>query len=232
MILKYTTLVLSAGLILMSCKSNESVNANSGALTNAQDSISYALGVSIGENLKTQGIDDINENMLAQGMRAQLNGDSLFPLEQADGYIRAELQKRKEAKEAEQKQKGIDFLEENRTKEGVQETASGLQYKIITEGEGNFPVPSDQVTVNYEGRLIDGTIFDSSYKRGTPATFGLSQVIPGWTEGLQLLKPGGKIELYIPQELGYGARNAPGGTIPPYSTLIFEVELLEIASKN
>ncbi|MFT4682529.1 MAG: FKBP-type peptidyl-prolyl cis-trans isomerase FkpA [Flavobacteriales bacterium] len=232
MILKYTTLVLSAGLILVGCKSNETVNANSGSLSTPKDSISYALGVSIGENLKTQGIEDIDENMLAQGMRAQLNGDSLFPLDEADIYIRAELEKRKAMQEIEAKQGGIDFLTENESKEGVQVTESGLQYKILTEGEGAYPVAADEVTVNYEGRLVDGTIFDSSYKRGTPATFGLSQVIPGWTEGLQLLQPGGKVELYIPQELGYGSRNAPGGTIPPYSTLIFVVELLEITPTN
>lgn len=119
------------------------------------------------------------------------------------------------------------FLTENADKEGVKTTASGLQYKILTEGTGNIPKPTDQVTVHYRGRLVNGTEFDSSYKRNEPATFPLNGVIPGWTEGLQLIKEGGKAELYIPSELGYGSRGA-GSVIPPNATLIFEVELIKI----
>lgn len=125
------------------------------------------------------------------------------------------------------KERGEAFLRDNATKEGVQSTPSGLQYKIITEGEGTAPVATDIVEVHYRGTLLDGTEFDSSYKRGEPISFPLNGVIPGWTEGLQLIKPGGKIELYIPSELAYGSRGA-GGAIGPDETLIFEVELLGV----
>lgn len=228
MMFKYGAAVLAAGMLIVSCKSNETVNANASSLATAKDSISYALGVSIGENLKSQGIEDIDESKLAAGMRAQLDGDSLFPLEDADTFIRAELQRRKEAKELAAKQDGIDFLEANKTKEGVVVLESGLQYKMLVEGEGTSPLSTQKVKVHYEGKLIDGTIFESSYQNGRPAEFFLNQVIPGWTEGVQYLKPGGKAEFYIPQELAYGARPRPGGPIPPYAALIFTIELLEI----
>ena len=118
-------------------------------------------------------------------------------------------------------------MAENKAKDGIQTTASGLQYRVISEGKGDSPAASDQVTVHYEGKLIDGNIFDSSIKRGEPTQFGVSQVIPGWVEGLQLMKPGAKYEFFIPQELAYGA-NGSGGTIPPFSALIFEVELIKV----
>lgn len=119
------------------------------------------------------------------------------------------------------------FLTENASAEGVSTTASGLQYKVIAQGEGQQPAATDQVLVHYEGKLVDGTVFDSSYDRGQPIGFGLNQVIPGWTEGLQLMNEGSKYELYIPSDLGYGARGA-GGVIPPNATLIFTVELLKV----
>ena len=122
---------------------------------------------------------------------------------------------------------GKAYLATNGKKEGVNTTSTGLQYRVITEGDGASPKATDRVTVHYSGKLIDGTEFDSSYKRNSPATFPLNGVIPGWTEGLQLMKVGGKSELVIPSELGYGARGAPGA-IPPHSTLIFEVELIKI----
>ena len=125
-------------------------------------------------------------------------------------------------------EKGEAFLKENAKKEGVKTTASGLQYKVIKEGEGKSPKATDTVKVNYEGKLIDGKIFDSSYKRGEPIEFPLNGVIPGWTEGVQLMKEGATYEFVIPSKLAYGERGAPGGTIPPNATLIFKVELIQV----
>ncbi len=125
-------------------------------------------------------------------------------------------------------EKGEAFLKENATKEGVKATASGLQYKVLKEGEGKSPKATDTVVVNYKGTLIDGKEFDSSYKRGEPATFPLNRVIPGWTEGVQLMKEGGKCQFTIPSKLAYGERGTPGGPIPPNATLVFEIELISV----
>jgi FKBP-type peptidyl-prolyl cis-trans isomerase len=191
-------------------------------LKTPKDKLSYALGADIGTQLHGTGMrtEDLDMEMVKKAMAATLDG-SKAQLE------RQEIQKTvmdfiTEKKSAE----GKKFFEENKKKEGVNETASGLQYKIIKEGTGANPKPTDKVKVHYRGTLLDGTEFDSSIKRGEPATFGLNQVIPGWTEGLQLLKEGGKAELYIPSKLGYG----PGGSgrIPPDATLVFEVELISI----
>jgi FKBP-type peptidyl-prolyl cis-trans isomerase FkpA len=126
-------------------------------------------------------------------------------------------------------QKGEDFLKENAKKEGVKTTASGLQYKVLKEGEGKSPTATDTVTVHYRGTLLDGTEFDSSYKRGEPAEFPLNRVIKGWTEGVQLMKEGSKFQFFIPSGLAYGERGTPGGPIGPNETLVFEIELLKVA---
>jgi FKBP-type peptidyl-prolyl cis-trans isomerase FklB len=191
------------------------------------DSLSYALGISIGNNLKQAGVKELNTAKLAEAMQIALSGgEASMDENQCNAIIQQELSKLAEAKSAEAQKEGVEFLEKNKSNSGVQVTSSGLQYKHVLEGNGAQPAATDEVTVHYEGRLIDGTIFDSSIKRGEPATFGLNQVIPGWTEGLQLMKEGGKITLYIPQNLAYGAQDM--GTIPAYSTLIFEVELLKV----
>jgi FKBP-type peptidyl-prolyl cis-trans isomerase FklB len=198
-----------------------------GAPMNNMDSLSYALGVSIGKNLQQAGVKELNTEMLGNAMKAALAGSELaMTEEQCNAFIQQELSKMAEAKSAEARKDGEAFLEKNKSAEGVQSTASGLQYKTNTEGTGLAPDENDEVTVHYEGRLTDGTIFDSSIKRNEPATFGLNQVIPGWTEGLQLMKEGGKTTFYIPQQLAYGAQDM--GTIPAYSTLIFEVELIKV----
>ncbi len=228
---KLLIIPVGALLIAAGCKTSNQVNARVDQLNSSSDSLSYALGVSIGQNLKDQGVEDINYNALAQGMEDQYNEDAMMTPADADAYVRETFNQIRQEKERAAKQEGLDFLEENQGKEGVKTSASGLQYKMLVDGNGPSPVATDEVTVHYEGRLIDGTVFDSSYERGQPATFPLSGVIPGWTEGLQYLKVGGKAELYIPFDLGYGARQAPGGKIPPYSTLIFTVELLEISGK-
>lgn len=227
--MKKTLLLGSAAVIFfVGCKSTNSFNASAESLNNANDSLSYALGVSIGQNLKDQGVSELNYALVAQGMMQQYDSAAMMTPEDADAFIRGEFTRIRDAKEAAAKQEGLDFLEENGKKDGVTTTESGLQYKILTEGDGAKPTAADQVTVHYEGRLIDGKVFDSSYKRGEPATFPLSGVIPGWTEGLQYIATGGKAELYIPSDLGYGSRGTPDGSIPPHSTLIFTVELISI----
>ena len=199
-------------------------------MMNNTDSLSYALGISIGNNLKQAGVKELNTAKLAEAMQIALSGgEAAMNEEQCNMIIQQELSKLAEVKAEEQKKEGVVFLEKNKSNEGIQVTASGLQFKHNIEGAGAQPDADDEVTVHYEGRLIDGTIFDSSIKRGEPATFGLNQVIPGWTEGLQLMKEGGKATLYIPQNLGYGAQDM--GTIPAFSTLVFEVELIKV-NKN
>lgn len=197
-------------------------------MQNQKDSVSYALGVLLQGNLSSQGFSDLNFELLAQAMTDAQAGSPKMEPAQANELLNAfqeELNKKKFGAAIEE---GAAFLAENATKEGVNTTESGLQYKVLKEGTGAKPAsPTARVKVHYEGRLLNGSIFDSSYKRGEPITFGLNQVIRGWTEGVQLMSIGSKYELYIPYELAYGERGA-GQSIPPYATLIFVVELLDI----
>jgi FKBP-type peptidyl-prolyl cis-trans isomerase FklB len=210
--------------LFTACKSTQ-VAPSTTELNNSIDSLSYSIGVSIAENMKQQGIDSVNHNALAKGITDRLTGSEVMDLEACDAYAREQINRLREEKSEKAREAGVTFLEENKSKDGVQVTETGLQYKVITEGTGASPDGNDRVTVHYEGRLIDGTPFDSSIERGRPATFGLNGVIPGWTEGIPTMKVGGKTTFYIPQELGYGSRPAPGGA---YSTLVFDVELLEV----
>lgn len=201
-----------------------------------EDQVSYCIGFQIGENLKMQDIE-LNLEVFNQGFKHGVEGTpAISPEEMAQimSKFQTEMQAKLQQKRQQQAQSNADdakkFLEENKSKEGIVVTDSGLQYKIITAGSGDSPKASDKVKVHYRGRLIDGTEFDSSYKRGTPAEFPVNGVIKGWTEALQLMKPGGKWELYIPPELAYAERGA-GNSIPPNALLIFEVELLEVAPK-
>jgi len=195
--------------------------------------VSYIIGTQIARNFKTQDVEvDLNSLML--GLKHALEGKQLIlsqsEMKQVYTRFQQQMRAKQAAKRAEEAKKnlaaGTAFLEENKKKEGVKVLPSGLQYKVIKEGTGKTPTANDRVKTHYRGTLIDGTEFDSSYKRNRPAEFAVTGVIKGWTEALQLMKEGGKWELYIPANLAYGERGRPG--IPPNSTLIFEIELLEI----
>lgn len=190
--------------------------------------VSYALGLNIVTNLKQQGLDSLDQAAFAQGLKEALAGDStLLTDEEANQALQSYFGKLQEEKSKMASKEGEIFLANNAKREGVTVTSSGLQYEVITEGEGAKPLATDQVTVHYKGTLINGKVFDSSYDRGQPATFGLNQVIPGWTEGVQLMSVGSKYRFFIPYQLAYGERGA-GADIPPYAALIFEVELIKI----
>jgi len=195
---------------------------------------SYALGLNVGSGLR-DGLNadnispDFNEFM--KGMKDGILGKNpRFPLEEARTRIEDAFNAITERRNEESKQKETEFLAENAKKPNVKITGSGLQYEVIVEGKGKKPTENDTVKVHYEGRLIDDTLFDNSYERQEPITFALNDVIPGWSEGLQLMTEGSKYKLYIPYELGYGTFGY--GPIPPYSTLIFTVELVEIVPKK
>ena len=202
------------------------------------DRISYALGLSMGNNFKASGIEKIDFQDFADGVAAVFNG--LAPKMSYD-EAKAEIQKFFGEMEARQKEAaskmaevnskaGEAFLAENGQRAEVRTTPSGLQYEVLTEGDGPQPSADDQVEVHYTGKFIDGTVFDSSVDRGQPATFGVTQVIPGWVEALQLMKAGSKWRLFIPSALAYGPNGVPGA-IGPNQTLIFDVELIKVIGK-
>jgi FKBP-type peptidyl-prolyl cis-trans isomerase len=196
-------------------------------MENSNDSLSYALGVLFATNVQGQGIKDYVPAQIAQAFADVQSGNAIMTPEQANELVRTTMQAQ-EAKAGEANlEAGLAFLAENKGKDGVVETDSGLQYRVDREGDGSSPDANDRVTVHYHGTLIDGTVFDSSYDRGQPATFGLNQVISGWTEGLQTMKKGGQTTFYIPSNLAYGPR-ATGDVIGANSTLVFKVELLEV----
>jgi FKBP-type peptidyl-prolyl cis-trans isomerase FklB len=205
-------------------------------LKDTKDKVSYSIGLDIGGSLKKNKLD-INTDSLTAGLKDGLSGAKPLMNDEEVRQVMAQFSKDMQEKtnaarqEAAQKNitEGQKFLAENKNKPDVKTTASGLQYKMIKEGSGVPPKATDSVVVNYRGTLIDGTEFDSSYKRGEPATFPVNQVIKGWTEALQLMKPGSKYELFIPADLAYGARGA-GADIGPNATLKFEVELLSVKS--
>ena len=192
------------------------------------DKFSYAIGLGIGQNLLSMGAQGITVEDFAQAIADVLNRkETAISHNEAREIVNKYFMELEEKMNAENIEKGKAFLEENAKKEGVITLPSGLQYQVITEGNGKKPSATDKVKCHYEGTLIDGTLFDSSIKRGQPAVFGVNQVIRGWVEALQLMSEGSKWRLFIPSELGYGAQQA-GEMIPPHSTLIFEVELIEV----
>lgn len=199
------------------------------------DKLSYALGIGIGSQLAGMGAKELNIDDFAQAIKDVISGSELkvdnaeaqtlvqnFFQEQEAKQQAAAAEAGKVAKAA-----GEAFLAENGKKDGIVTLPSGLQYQVLKEGNGKKPSATDQVVCHYEGTLIDGTVFDSSYQRNQPATFGLNQVIPGWTEGVQLMQEGAKYRFFIPYKLAYGERGA-GAQIPPFATLVFDVELIEV----
>jgi FKBP-type peptidyl-prolyl cis-trans isomerase len=206
-------------------------------LKTPKDKASYAIGMNIGKGLHKDSVD-VDPAILLRGLKdGMAGGKTLLTDDEAKSAmvaIQADLRKKQEAKMAiagdANKKEGDEFLAQNKTKEGVVTLPSGLQYKILKEGTGPRPSASDSVVCNYKGTLIDNTEFDSSYKRGQPATFPVGQVIKGWTEVLQLMPVGSKWQVFVPSDLAYGPR-APGGAIGPNATLIFEIELLSIQGK-
>ncbi len=194
------------------------------------NAVSYCVGLSIAGSLIQQNLNGISTEALGEAITDVFEGKQpKYTAEEANSIIQNYLGKANEEAFAKFREEGEAFLAENFKKEGVKTTISGLQYEVLEEGSGEKPAAESKVTVHYHGTLIDGTVFDSSVQRGQPATFGVNQVIPGWTEALQLMNKGAKYRLYIPQNLGYGANPHPGGAIKPYMALIFDVELLEIA---
>ncbi|WP_165460672.1 FKBP-type peptidyl-prolyl cis-trans isomerase [Atlantibacter sp.] len=192
---------------------------------------SYGIGLQVGQQLRESGLQGLLPEALVAGLRDALEGNQpAVPVDVVHRALR-EIHERADAVRRERQQAmaadGQKYLDENREREGVNSTESGLQFRVITQGEGAIPSRKDRVRVHYTGKLIDGTVFDSSVARGEPAEFPVSGVIPGWIEALTLMPVGSKWELTIPQNLAYGERGA-GASIPPFSTLIFEVELLEI----
>lgn len=223
--------ILATALLLVACQSSTQQKKE---LKTQKDSISYMIGMDIGKNLKTQSID-VDAEALAQGMKDMLDSNKTMLTEEQAQQVAQELQHVMMAKREEKmkvssdknKKEGDTFLAENKKKEGVVALPDGLQYKIIKKGTGRIPKENETVTVHYRGTLLDGTEFDSSYKRGQPATFPVNGVIKGWVEALHLMPVGSKWQLFIPPDLGYGEQGA-GQNIGPNTTLIFEVELLSV----
>ena len=212
---------------------------------NNLDSASYALGVNVGSSFKSGGLNVLNFDLLNKGIKDVFAGANPTLTQQQcqeaiqalfEGFSKQREEMAKKNEEIEKQKhlptinEGTAFLAQNKVKEGIKTTESGLQYEVITLGTGAKPLATDRVTVNYRGTLLNGLEFDSSYKRGEPASFGLNQVISGWTEGVQLMQEGAKYRFFIPYSLAYGGRSA--GEIPPFSTLIFEIELIKVGGEE
>lgn len=192
------------------------------------DKYSYGLGLGIAQNLVSMGANELNVDDFAQAVKDVLSGNNpAISFAEAQEVVTAHFKEIQEKAAAAAIEQGEMFLKMNKERPGVITTASGLQYQVLQQGKGRRPKATDQVRCHYEGRLVDGTLFDSSIERGEPAVFGVNQVIPGWVEALQLMCEGDKWKLFIPYQLGYGEQGA-GQAIPPYSTLVFEVELLKV----
>ena len=221
---KINLLIVSVALILSACTKKDTYKKPETEM----EKISYSLGLNMATGLKTQGLDSIDVNAFAKAFKDVFEGNDLdISEEESKTILNTFSEKLQAEKSAKANKASSDYLAENAAKKGVTTTASGLQYEVLVSGNGAKPTAADQVTVHYTGKLTDGTVFDSSVDRGEPATFGVTQVIAGWTEALQLMSVGDKWKLTIPSNLGYGDQGA-GGIIEPGATLVFEVELLGI----
>jgi FKBP-type peptidyl-prolyl cis-trans isomerase FklB len=219
--------------LFYSCNSSKNSMETEGFnLNNEIDSVSYSLGVNIANNIKSQGFDDINPAAMAKAIEDVYTegAEPMITAEEAGNFLNNYFQTLQAKKQEAATKEGAEFLSQNAARPEVTTTESGLQYEVLTQGEGPKPAATDEVTVHYHGTLPNGEVFDSSVDRGQPATFGLNQVIKGWTEGVQLMNVGSKYRFVIPSDLAYGPRGA-GGKIGPNATLVFEVELLSIAGK-
>ncbi len=230
--MKKITLSLVAAIALFSCGNEAGSDAVEITLNNNIDSVSYAIGVSSANNILQQFAEG-NMDAYNRGFADALDSNELMITnEEAKGIIQMYSQKKQMEQQQEMygnvQEEGVKFLAENKMKEGVVTTASGLQYMVIEEGTGKQPTAASTVTAHYTGMLPDGSVFESSVESGTPIDFPVSGVIRGWTEGLQLMKEGAKYKFFIPQELAYGANPRPGGPIKPYQALVFEVELIKV----
>jgi FKBP-type peptidyl-prolyl cis-trans isomerase FklB len=230
--IKNIALIIGLGLLA------GSIFAADPELKSQQDKVSYSIGLNIGSNFKKQNIE-LDYDLLMKGIKDGVSGTKPLLDETQVREVMMAFQKEMMAKQEERnkvlseknKKEGETFLADNKKKEGIKVTASGLQYRVIKEGTGEIPKATDTVVTNYKGTLIDGTEFDSSYKRGEPATFPVTGVIKGWTEALQLMKVGSKWQLFIPSDLAYGEKGA-GRDIGPNATLIFEIELISIKASS
>tara|TARA_B100001142_G_C14323593_1_gene651411 strand:+ start:206 stop:883 length:678 start_codon:yes stop_codon:yes gene_type:complete len=221
---KINLLIISIALLLSSCTNNNTYKTPETEM----EKVSYSLGVNVATGVKAQGLDTIDANAVAKAFKDVFEGNDLdISEEESMKVLQDYFGKLQAEKSAKANEAGVAYLAENGAKEGVITTESGLQYEILKSGNGAKPTTNDQVTVHYHGMLTDGTVFDSSVDRGEPATFGVTQVIKGWTEALQLMSIGDKWKLTIPSNLAYGDQGA-GGMIGPGATLVFEVELLGI----
>ncbi len=224
-------LVVILSFTVLACNQSNKENSRNASIENEIDSVSYSVGYDFGKTIKVNNFNEVNKEALFKGITEAISdGEATIPEKEQKFVMRTYFQKIAKIKSEAEKKKGEEFLAKNKEKEGVVVLESGLQYKIIKEGKGAKPTNEDKVKVHYHGTLIDGKVFDSSVDRGEPIVFPVNGVIKGWTEALQLMPVGSKWKLFIPYNLAYGERGTY--SIPPYSTLIFEVELLDIVKET
>lgn len=230
------TLLCAVALVTVGCSTLKKTTPPLPPLQNSVDSMSYSFGINIGTGL-SKDLDKIpggkiNKDKLIKGFAEALKGDTtIIDAETAKTYFTNYIEEQQKIMNEKLKKEGENFLNENKKQQGVQTTPSGLQYIVLKQTDGNKPQATDKVKVHYTGKTMDGKVFDSSVDRGQPTEFLLNQVIPGWTEGVQLMAVGSKYKFFIPYNLAYGERGIPQAGIPPFAPLIFEVELLEILNK-